>query len=57
MKPLKHHTQRLLQRWLEAESVTDPERREHILRKAGKHQDKINRWHAKLKALGLWNHE
>lgn len=57
MKPLKHHTHRLLQRWLEAELITDSRRREHVLKKAEKHQDKINRWHAKLLKLGLWNRE
>ena len=57
MKPLKHHTERLLQRWLEAESTVDPERCEHVLKKAEKHQEKVNCWHARLVKLGLWNHE
>lgn len=57
MKPLAYHSHRLLQRWLEAESITDPERRELVLRKAEKHQDKVNRWHQKLQRLGLWNRQ
>lgn len=57
MNSLEHHSRRLLQRWLEAESTTDPARREHIIRKAEKHQGKVNRWHQKLQALGLWNRE
>ena len=55
MKPLAYHSHRLLQRWLQAEQTTDPAEQNRILHKAEKHQAKVNRWHQKLQALGLWN--
>jgi hypothetical protein len=51
MKPLHHHVQRLAQRFLDAELVEDPEEAQRVVRKAEKHQRKINRWHQLLSPL------
>jgi hypothetical protein len=51
MKPLHHHVQRLAQRFLNAELVKDPEEAQRVVRKAEKHQRKINRWHQLLSPL------
>jgi len=51
MKPLTYHQRRLLQRFLEAETVTDRAEAQRIVRKAEKHQRKISRWHQLLSPL------
>lgn len=48
MKPLHHHVERLAQRWLQAETTTDSAEAQHIIKKAEKHQHKINKWHKLL---------
>jgi hypothetical protein len=51
MKPLHHHVQRLAQRLLDAELVTNHEDAQRIVRKAEKHQRKVNRLHRLLEPL------
>lgn len=48
MKSLRHHASRLIARMMQAEEVTDPKKAEKILRKAEKHQRKLNQLHSKL---------
>lgn len=48
MKSLRHHASRLIARMMQAETVTDPEKAGKILRKAEKHQRKLNQLHSEL---------
>jgi hypothetical protein len=48
MNSLEHHARRLLARMMQAETVTDPEKAEKIVRKAEKHQRKLNQLHSEL---------
>jgi hypothetical protein len=51
MKPLDHHVHRLAQRFLDAELASDHEAAQRIVRKAEKHQRKIQKWHNLLEPL------
>jgi hypothetical protein len=51
MKPLSHHVQRLAQRFLDAELATSHEEAQRVVRKAQKHQKKIQKWHRLLDPL------
>jgi hypothetical protein len=51
MKPLHHHVQRLAQRLLDAELAVNHEDAQRVVRKAEKHQQKIERWHRILGPL------
>jgi hypothetical protein len=51
MKPMHHHAQRLAKRLLEAELASTPEEASRVIRKAEKHQKKINKWHRLLGPL------
>ena len=45
---MNHHEKRLLARMIQAETVTDPEKAEKIIKKAEKHQRKLNQLHSEL---------
>lgn len=47
MNTIKHHSRRLLQRMLQAETATTRSEAQEIIRKANKHQKKL----AKLKGM------
>lgn len=51
MKPLDHHARKLAQRFLQAETTTDPDEASRIIRKAEKHQRKINKIHRLIQPL------
>jgi Flp pilus assembly protein TadB len=43
MKSFEHHARRLLDRMVQAETVTDPDKARKIVRKAEKHREKMRR--------------
>lgn len=58
MKSLDHHVHRLAQRFLDAELAPDHQAAQRIVRKAEKHQRKIQKWHTLLaKLLRRTGHE
>jgi hypothetical protein len=51
MKSFDHHAKRLLARMMQAETVTNPEKAEKIVRKAEKHRQKMSRLRALILKL------
>ena len=43
MKSVQHHTHRLIQRMMQAETATTRDEAQKVIRKAEKHQRKLNR--------------
>jgi hypothetical protein len=53
MKSFEHHARRLLDRMVQAETVTDPDKARKIVRKAEKHREKLSRLHHLLERVGI----
>jgi hypothetical protein len=51
MKPLHHHVTKLAQRMLQAEQTTTRSEAQWVVRKAEKHQRKINHWRKLLRRV------
>lgn len=51
MKSIKHHTHRLIQRMMQAETATTRNEAQKVIRKAEKHQRKINRLRQMIRGL------